>query len=58
MKIEDNADEATLSSKEEKDTRLAGRVSRKKPAGLKLSHWYEDAVQSIGISKKKPPERR
>ena len=58
MKIKDTTDVPTLSLKNAKDTRLAGRLSRKKPAKLTLSTWYGDAAQSIGISNKKPAERR
>ena len=32
-------------------------LSRKKTAKLKLSGWYKEAAQSIGISNKKPPDR-
>jgi hypothetical protein len=32
--------------------------SSKKTARLKSSNWYEEAARSIGIGKKKPPERR
>jgi hypothetical protein len=32
--------------------------SRNKTAKLKLSSWYEGSARSIGISKKRPPEKR
>jgi hypothetical protein len=37
---------------------IGKRPFSKKTARLKSSDWYEEAARSIGIGKKKPPERR
>jgi hypothetical protein len=37
---------------------IGNSLKRKKTVKLKLSGWYENAAQSIGISKKEPLEKR
>jgi hypothetical protein len=37
---------------------IGNSAKRKKTVKLKLSGWYENAAQSIGISNKEPHEKR
>jgi len=37
---------------------IGNGAKRKKTVKLKLSGWYENAAQSIGISNKEPHEKR